>query len=151
MILIRFRVHCCTKSPSPCLAHPYSHAVYAIYPDEVAIAIHCLFRRRFPPSPGDLSYVGIDIPDLLDISRRRLRRAAGHTGRMDPTLYQTHSRSYIVERRGPPDPAIERRGHERVRRLGLVASSEGRWEAENSYLRADHRPTNQRSIVLSAS
>jgi len=106
---IRFRADCRFEGPSSRFAHPYGDSIYSIYPDEIAIVIHCLFYRCFPFGPGHVSYLFVNIPDFLDISRRRLCRAAGNTGRMDPTFCQTHPQNLIVEWRGPLNPAAKRR------------------------------------------
>ena len=134
----RFRANRCFEGPSSCSAHAYSYSIYSIHLDEIAIVIHSLFYRCFTSSPGHVSYFFVDIPYLLDISRGRLCRATGNTGRMGPTFCQTHSRNHVVEWRGPFNTAAKRRQHEGVHRVGLVASSVNRWEAEGSNLRADH-------------
>ena len=137
-ILTRFRASRLFEGPFPRFAHPYGHSIYPIHLDEIAIAIHSLLCRCFPSGSGHISYFFVDISDLLDISRRRLCRAADNTGRMDPTFCQTHSWNHIVEWRGPFNTSAKRRQHERVQRLGLVASTVSGWEAANSDLWADH-------------
>jgi hypothetical protein len=105
---IRFRANCRFESPSSRFAHPYSYSIYAIHPDEIVVVVHSLFYRRLASGPGHVSYFVVDIPDLLDISRGRLRRAAGNTGRVDPTFCQEYSRSQIVEWRGSLNTAAKR-------------------------------------------
>ena len=137
-IPIRFQANCCFEGTSQRHAHPYGYSLYSLYPNEVAIVIYCLFYWCLSSGPGHVSYFIVDILDLLDISRWRLCRATGNTRRMDSAFYQMHSWNRIVERRGPLNPTTERRWHEGMRCLGLVASADGGREAENSYLRADH-------------
>jgi len=131
--LTRRRIGRCSACSSPRPAHSHGHSVYSIHFDEIAVIIHCVLDRRLSSRLGHISHFFVYIAHLVDRSRGRFCRAADNTGGVGTPFCRTRSRRLVMERRGPLGPAAQRRGHEGMPSLGLVAPTAGGGEAEDSY------------------